>query len=133
MLASSKKICQVFDNPLQAVQTTIFRGLGQLRKSVSKDLCMDPVAKGWLRSSTALWERLQGAPRNILLGTAAREFIRMAQSRSQRNVAWAGRFMLMLHMITGQGARDDAATVHILSDIVGMVPQPIVFCPSQVE
>ena len=40
MLAYSRKICQVFDNPLQPVQTTFLRGLdldlGQLRKSVSK-------------------------------------------------------------------------------------------------
>ena len=85
MLASSKKICQVFDNPLQAVQTTFLRGLGQLRRSVSKtvlhkEMCMDPVAKGWLvRSSIALWERLQGAPSNSLLGIAARESIQMAR------------------------------------------------------
>ena len=72
---------------------------------------MDPVAKGWLQSSIALWERLQGTPSNSLLGIAARESIQMAQSRAQRNAAWAGRFMSMLHMITGQGARDDAATV----------------------
>ena len=117
MLASSKKISQVFDNPLQAVQTTFLRGPGQLRRSVSKtvlhkEMCMDPAAKGWLRSSIALWERLQGASSNSLLGLAARESIRLAQSCTQRNVAWAGRFMSMLHMITGQGARDDAATVH---------------------
>jgi hypothetical protein len=38
-----------------------------MRKSVSrfvlhKELCMDPVAKGWLRSSITLWEWLQSAP-----------------------------------------------------------------------
>ena len=115
-LPLSKKICQVFDNPLQAVQTTFLRGLGQLHRSVyktvlHKELCMDPVAKGWLRSSIALRERLQGAPSNSLLGIAARESIQMAQSRAQRKAAWAGRFMSMLQMITGPGARDDAATV----------------------
>ena len=30
----------------------------------------------------------------------------------KRNTSWAGRFMSMMHMITGQGSRDDAATVH---------------------
>ena len=108
MLANSKKMFEVFDNPLQAVQTTFLRGLGQLRKSVPKtvlhkEMCMDPVAKGWLRSSIALWERLQGAPSSSLLGIAARESIQMARSRARRNVAWAGRFMSMLHMIIGQG------------------------------
>ena len=84
MLASSKHLSQVLDNPLQAVQTTFLRGLGQLRKSVSKtvlhkEMCMEPVAKGWLRSSIALWERLQAAPSNSILGITVRESIKRAQ------------------------------------------------------
>ena len=116
MLASSKHLSQVLDNPLQAVQTTFLRGLGQLRKSVSKtvlhkEMCMEPVAKGWLRSSIALWERLQAAPSNSILGITVRESMKRAQAAPKRNTSWAGRFMSMMHMITGQGSRDDAATV----------------------
>jgi hypothetical protein len=36
MLASCKKYGQVFDTPLQGFQTTFLRGLGQLRKYVSR-------------------------------------------------------------------------------------------------
>ena len=116
MLASSKHLSQVLDNPLQAVQTTFLRGLGQLRTSVSKtvlhkEMCMEPVAKGWLRSSIALWERLQAAPSNSILGITVRESIKRAQAAPKRNTSWAGRFLSMMHMITGQGSRDDAATV----------------------
>ena len=103
MLASSKHLSQVLDNPLQAVQTTFLRGLGQLRKSVSKtvlhkEMCMEPVAKGWLRSSIALWERLQAAPSNSILGITVRESIKRAQAAPKRNTSWAGRFLSMMHI-----------------------------------
>ena len=89
---------------------------GLMRKSVSKtvlhkEMCMEPVAKGWLRSSIALWERLQAAPSNSILGITVRESIKRAQAAPKRNTSWAGRFLSMMHMITGQGSRDDAATV----------------------
>jgi hypothetical protein len=141
MLGSCKAYHQLFDNPLQQVQTTFLRGLGQLRKSVSrtvlhKELCMDPVAKGWLRASLSLWDRLKAAPADSLLGAAVRASIARAQAAgAKRNVSWAGRFMSMLQMISGQGARDkedavqnfvascgyDGAADHVLAVPSGVV------------
>ena len=94
------------------------------------------MAKGWLHSSLTLWDRLQDAPSNSLLGIAARESIRLAHNHTQKNVAWAGRFMSMLHMITGRGTRDEASTVQAfvlrygydaLTDCILPVPSGVVW------
>jgi hypothetical protein len=59
MLASCRKYEPLFDNPLQAVsKTTLLRGMNQLRKSVSRSvlhngMCVEPVARGWIRFSLA--------------------------------------------------------------------------------
>jgi hypothetical protein len=45
------------------------------------------------------------------LGITVRESIRIAQASAKRDSSWAGRFLSMLHMITGHGSGDDAATV----------------------
>ena len=112
LLASCRYVYQVFDNPLQQVQTTFLRGLGQLRKSIStsvlhREMCMDPVAKGWLRASLDLWGRLQQAPANSILGVAVRDSIRIAQSSTQRKPAsWVGKYMTMLSNLALGGQRD---------------------------
>ena len=86
MLSACTNYHQLFDNPLQQIQNTFLRGLGQLRKSVSRtvlhrEMCMDSVAKGWLRASLiSLWDRLKAAPRDSLLGTAVRESFMRAQA-----------------------------------------------------
>ena len=142
MLSACTNYHQLFDNPLQQIQNTFLRGLGQLRKSVSRtvlhrEMCMDPVAKGWLRASLSLWDRLKAAPRDSLLGTAVRESIMRAQAAgARRNVSWAGRFMSMLEMISGKGSRDEKDAVkdfvsccgyEATADHVWAVPRGIVW------
>ena len=111
LLASSQHMHQVLDNPLQQVQTSFLRGLGQLRKSISttvlhKEMGMEPVAKGWLRASLDLWSRLQLAPADSLLGIAVRESIRRAQSSQGGSRSWVGKYMRMLSNLTLGGQRD---------------------------
>ena len=112
LLAPCQHLYQMFDNPLQQVQTAFLRGLGQLRKSISttvlhKEMCLDPVAKGWLRASLDLWGRLQTAPANSILGIAVRESIRIARSSPQgRQGSWVGRYMRTLSNIALNGQRD---------------------------
>ena len=38
---------------------------------VHKEVCMNPVAKGWLRASIDLWRRLWEVPADSLLGPAS--------------------------------------------------------------
>jgi hypothetical protein len=57
------------------------------------------------------------APSTSILGsTTVRESIRSqlgaAQAGGRRNVSWAGRYMSMLDMISGQGSRDSDSTIH---------------------
>lgn len=112
ILVSCQHMYQMLDNPLQQVQTTFLRGLGQLRKSISttvlhKEMCMDPVAKGWLRASLDLWGRLQRAPADSILGAAVRESIRRAQSSPPgRPSSWVGKYMRMLSNMALGGQRD---------------------------
>jgi hypothetical protein len=56
--------------------------------------------------------RLQMAPSNSLVGSAIRESIRRAQVGGRRNVPWAGRYMSMSDMISGQGSRESDNTIH---------------------
>jgi hypothetical protein len=115
-MASCTKVHHVLDNPLQKVHTGFLRGLGQLRKSMSttvlhKEMCMDPVAKGWLRSSLALWDRLQEAPADSLLGTAIRESIHCSLAGNRGGVSWAGNYMAMLDKLMAGGSRDSEGAV----------------------
>jgi hypothetical protein len=52
------------------------------------------------------------APSTSILGSAVRESIRIAQAGCRRKVSWAGRYMSMLDMISGQGSRDSDSTIH---------------------
>jgi hypothetical protein len=102
LLASSKELSHLWDNPLQGVQTLFLRQLGKLRKSVPtsilhRELCRDPVAKGWVRASLALWGRLRAAPQDSLLGSAVRASITLARSSNQgQKRTWAGQFVAVM-------------------------------------
>ena len=125
LLASSQHMHQVLDNPLQQVQTSFLRGLGQLRKSISttvlhKEMGMEPVAKGWLRASLDLWSRLQLAPADSLLGIAVRESIRRAQSSQGGSRSWVGKYMRMLSNLTLGGQRDSDEALRAFVDSWGI-------------
>ena len=56
LLFSCDTLDKLWDNELQKIQNIFLRQLGKLRKSVPttvvhKEMCMNPVAKGWLRAS----------------------------------------------------------------------------------
>ena len=74
-LFSCNTLDTLCDNKLQKIQNMFLRQLGKVRKSVPttvvhKEMCMNPVAKGWLGASIDLWRRLCKAPCDSLLGTA---------------------------------------------------------------
>ena len=78
LLFSCDTLDKLWDNELQKIQMICLMQLGKLRKSVSttvvhKEMCMNPLARGWLRASTDLWRRLCKVPPESLLGTAVRE------------------------------------------------------------
>ena len=59
LLFSCDTLDKLWDNELQKIQNIFLRQLGKLRKSVPttvvhKEMCMNPVAKGWLRASIDL-------------------------------------------------------------------------------
>ena len=72
---------------------------------------MDPVAKGWLRASLALWNRLQSAPADSLLGATVRASIQKASNNPSNNLrgefTWVSKFMSMLDKLVVQESRDD--------------------------
>ena len=77
LLFSCDTLDKLWDNELQKIQSIFLRQLGKLRKSVPttvvhKEMCMNPVAKGWLRASIDLWRRLGKVPSDSLLGMAVR-------------------------------------------------------------
>lgn len=102
LLSSADGWAGACNNELQRVQNLFLRQLGHLRSTVSTqimhtELCKEPVARGWVRASVALWERLQAAPASSLLGAAARESLELAQTSDWcRQRCWAGQFLGML-------------------------------------
>jgi Reverse transcriptase (RNA-dependent DNA polymerase) len=107
LLSTTKELKDLWAKPLQRVQTLFLRQMGSLRKSVAttvlhRELCQAPVAKGWMRASCALWQRLRAAPANSLLGAAARDSIRLAQASALgAKRSWAGQFLGMLRNLLG--------------------------------
>jgi hypothetical protein len=102
LVFTAKELRQIWDNPMQRVQNLFLRQMGHLRKSVAtgvlhRELCMEPVMKGWVRASRALWERIRAAPRDSLLGAALRDSLQLARSSlACRKKTWSGQFMSML-------------------------------------
>ena len=62
---------------------------------VHKEMCMNPVAKGWLRASIDLWRRLCKVASDSLLGMAVRESLasHAGEGGGSAPKSWAGRFM----------------------------------------
>jgi len=123
LIASSRGLSHLWDNPLQKVITLFLRQLGNLRKSVStailhKEMCLAPVAKGWVRASIALWGRLRAAAPGSLLGAAVRESLALVQaSNDARKRTWAGQyFSMMQNLFAG---RDPSGEVEHFVDTWG--------------
>lgn len=125
LIASSKNLADLWDNPLQRVQTLFLRQLGKLRKSVPttilhREMCSDPVAKGWVRGSMALWGRLRAAPAGSLLGAAVRDSIALAQASNQGlRRTWAGQFFSMIRNMFVD--RDPSGEVKQFADSWGSI------------
>lgn len=139
LLSTTKALKDLWDNPLQRVQTLFLRQMGSLRKSVAttplhRELCQAPVARGWMRASYALWQRLRAAPADSLLGAAARESIRLSQASALgRKRTWAGQFLSMLQNLLGprdtSGELDSFVTRSGLSTETGsLLPLPCAAC-----
>jgi hypothetical protein len=121
LLFSCNTLDKVWNNELQKVQNMFLRQLGKLRKSVPttilhKEMCMDPVAKGWVRASIDLWYRLCKEPPSSLLGAAVRDsLISHAQAREGAvSKSWAGRFMSMVRAFS-QGRDPNGAIADFLA------------------
>ena len=125
LIASNKGLADMWDNPLQKVQTLFLRQLGKLRKSVPttilhREMCSDPVAKGWVRGSMALWGRLRAAPEGSLLGAAVRESIALAQASNQGlRRTWAGQFFSMIRNLCVD--RDPSGEIKQFADSWGSI------------
>ena len=121
LLFSCDTLDKLWDNELQKIQSIFLRQLGKLRKSVPttvvhKEMCMNPVAKGWLRASIDLWRRLGKVPSDSLLGMAVRESLASYAGEGVGSApkSWAGRFMHTVRSLS-QGRDADGTIAEFLA------------------
>ena len=121
LLFSCDTLDKLWDNELQKIQNIFLRQLGKLRKSVPttvvhKEMCMNPVAKGWLRASIDLWRRLCKVPSDTLLGMAVRESLASYAGEGVGSApkSWAGRFMHTVRSLS-QGRDADGTIAEFLA------------------
>ena len=121
LLFSCDTLDKLWANELQKIQNIFLRQLGKLRKSVPttvvhKEMCMNPVAKGWLRASIDLWRRLCKVPSDSLLGMAVRESLASYAGEGVGSApkSWAGRFMHTVRSLS-QGRDADGTIAEFLA------------------
>ena len=114
LLSDCSSNARVYGNSMQQVQSTFLRQLGHLRRTtplaiLHREFCLEPIAGVWLRSLTQLWQRLQSAPAESLLGRVSRAALHLAQTGSAavRRACWAGQFFNMIKSFSKHGRDGD--------------------------